>query len=280
MRRSAKAIETTFTQVNMAPVHPTKKNMKPKVIMPLLPNVEHWGYSYTHVVIDKVTDSLNLAKNDLTRAFVANVEQKNNKMTCDMWAPPPEKGDSDSEDEEENKVEDENDKYDLPNTVKYRPIQSYDLDVIPLKEEDQPHINFCLWIDPEEKVATYIPISSRVQLSTGRPPKRLTLRKVARRGKRPADLDEINERRAEVDEDIAQKIGGGKKPASRPSPKQQQQQKEDDGDDYGDDDDSDDSDGVRPTAAAAASANKQDDDDSDDDEEETFGGLKTIVAAN
>ena len=47
--------------------------------------------------------------------------------------------------------------------------QTYDLDVVPLKDENSPHINFLLVIDEEKQMVRYHPVSSRVQLSTGRP---------------------------------------------------------------------------------------------------------------
>ncbi|CAB9526547.1 expressed unknown protein [Seminavis robusta] len=276
MKRLAPAIKNTFTAATMPPTHPTKKNMKPKAIMSILPNVDHWGFSYTHVVIDKAP-KIDMVKSDLAKAFVANVQQTDSKMTCQLWCPPPPKGDSDSEDEDDEKLEDEKDK-DPPGTVRYHPIQEYDLDVVPLKDGDQPHVNFCLWVDPKNKVATYLPLSSRVQLSTGRPVKGRTLRRVSRRPKGEADMEEINDRSAEVDYDVAQKIG---RPApTKPAPVANSNSKDDgdDGEDFGDDSDDSDDDANKKTTPAAA-ANNDDDDDSDD-EEETFGGLKTIVAEN
>jgi Paf1 len=287
VRRSAQAIAHSFTSVDMPPVHPSKKHLKPKTIMPVLPNTEHWGYSYTHVVIDKALNNVDLNNNDLERAFVAQVEQnKNNRMICQLWAPPPPKGDSDSEDDNDDNKSEEDENKDPPGTLRYHPIQEFDLDVIPLKEEDQPHVNFCLWVDPQKNVTTYLPISSRVQLSTGRPVKRSTLRRVARRADADADLEEILERQAEVDYDIAQKIGATTSTAAgrRASTNSQSfitsnvDKKDDGDDDFGDDDDSDDSVGEKGKDKKPATSAVNNDDDSD--EEEMFGGLKTIIAEN
>lgn len=275
LRRSAQAITNTFASVAMPPKHPTKKNLEPKSIMPVLPNVKHWGHAYTHVVIDKAPN-LDLDKHDLEKAFIANVEERNNNMVCQMWCPPPLKRDSDSEDSDaEEKEEKEKDE---PGTVRYRPVQQFDLDVIPLKDEDEPHINFCMWVDPENNSTTYLPVSSRVLLSTGRPVKRRTFRKVARQAHSAADLEEIKEQMAEVDYDVAKEIGAT---AAARRGSNLQSFMTTGADEKDDDDDDKDSDGLneKPAASAAGGADKDSDSD-DSDEEETFGGMKTIVAEN
>ena len=269
LRRSAQAITNTFTSVAMPPKHPTKKHLKPKSVMPILPNVEHWGHAYTHVVIDKAPN-LDLDKCNLSKAFVANVEQRNNTMVAQLWCPPPPKSDSDSEDSEEEKDRAKDD----PNTIRYRPVQQFDLDVIPLKEEDEPHVHFCLWVDPEKNTTSYLPVSSRVQLSTGRPVKRRTLRKVARQAHAAADLEEIKEQMAEVDYDIAQEIGSSAG-YRRGSTSQSFMTSAVDKDDHKSDSDGMDED--KPATAAAANKDSDSDDD-DSDDEATFGGMKTIVA--
>lgn len=272
LRRSAKAITNAFTVVSMPPVHPSKKHLKPKAIMPFLPNVEHWGHAYTHVVIDKAPN-LDLDRSDLSKAFVANVEERKNRMVCQMWCPPAPKRDSDSEEDSE----DERDKAkDEPGTIRYRPVQQFDLDVIPLKDEDEPHVNFCLWVDPDNKVSSYLPVSSRVMLSTGRPAKRRALRKVARQPRSAADLEEIKEQKAEVDIDTALELGstaGTRRGSTNQSFMTSGAEKDDDD---GDDDGLDDSDGMEDKPAAAAAKDSDSDDDSDG--EATFGGMKTIVA--
>eukprot|EP00980_Cylindrotheca_fusiformis_P028126 scaffold22582_cov194-Cylindrotheca_fusiformis.AAC.4 len=179
LRRSGAAISKTFEECKRAVTkHPTKSNLKPVAEMPFLPNVEYWGKPYTHLVVDKSPGE------KIDTAIVANVQRKdaNSRMTCQLFV----------ETEEQ---------------AKYQAVQQYELDVLPLKEEDVPHVNFCIWIDPAAETATYLPISSRVQLSTGRPIKKKNYSmNVTRRPISQADKDEIDERRAEVDLDIEAKI--------------------------------------------------------------------------
>ena len=112
----------------------------------------------------------------MEKAFVANVHRKDatSRMTCQVYTP-------ESEDS-------------------FRPVQHYELDVLPLKEEDTPHFNFCIWIDSTAEVATYLPISSRVQLSAGRPIKKRTqVMKITRRRMNAEEQQEADEQLAEVD---------------------------------------------------------------------------------
>jgi hypothetical protein len=242
IRRTVKAIRESFVEKPLQ--HPTNKALKPKKIMQVLPNIDNWGRAFTHVVIDKAP--MNLPEGhtveDLTKAFITNVEkrQANARMTCKMLVPA---------------TTDGNNLYD--------PIQSYDLDVVPLKEEDAPHINFCLWVDKDKGVATYIPVASRVQLSTGRPVKNFVPCPVERRPMTDAERDEMEERVAEMDQDLAEKHHINKKnthtsasaPATATMSKPAAVEKDDDGeDDFGEDD------------------------SSDSDEEVFGGGSKTIVA--
>ena len=183
--RSPAAIAGTFLQ-NQAPVrkHPTKKNLKPPMEMPLLPNVEHWGQSYTHVVMDKSPGDVD----KLSHAFVANVQKRdaNARMTCQLFVP----------------VEED--------SAKYQAIQEFDLDVLPLKDEDAPHVNFSVWLDPDGQQASYLPISSRVQLSTGRPIKKKNYTMiVSRRTMNEEDTREMEEKVAEVDADAEERVSKG-----------------------------------------------------------------------
>lgn len=181
-RRTASGVSKTFDECKMAITkHPTKKHLQPVMEMPLLPNVEHWGHAYTHVIMDKSPGDVD----KIDKAFVANVQQKDatSRMTCQVFV---------SSEEE---------------AAKYQAIQQYELDVLPLKEEDAPHMNFCIWVDPENKVATYLPIASRVQLSTGRPLKKKNYNmKVSRRSMNEEDKTEIEEQMAEVDTDIEERV--------------------------------------------------------------------------
>ena len=191
-RRAAPAVARTFEDCKVPVVrHPSKKGVTPVAEMAFLPNVKKWGNAYTHVVVDKAPgDDVAF----LNKAFVANVEKKDAtaRMTCQVF------GESESD------------------SGAYTAMQGYELDVVPLKEEDEPHINFCIWIDPQNNEALYTPISSRVQLSNGRP-----LRKnnytmnITRRDMTDDDKAEVEERLAEVDADIEEKLNsasGNQKP--------------------------------------------------------------------
>jgi uncharacterized small protein (DUF1192 family) len=183
--RSPTAISQSFSQ-NTVPIrtHPTKKNLKPLVEMSLLPNVEHWGHAYTHVVMDKSPGDVD----KLGNAFVANVQKldANARMTCQLFIP--------------SEVD----------SARYQAIQQYELDVLPLKEEDGPHNNFCIWMDPDDHTASYVPISSRVQLSTGRPLKKKNFTMIiSRRAMNGMDVSEMDERIAEVDADVEERVKNG-----------------------------------------------------------------------
>jgi len=184
-RRSAPAVSKTFDDCKIPVLkHPSKKGIKPVAEMAFLPNIKQWGNSYTHVVMDKAPgDDVAFLNN----AFVANVQKKDAtaRMTCQLFG------------------QSEND------TGSYQAMQNYELDVVPLKEEDAPHVNFCIWINPENNKAFYTPISSRVQLSNGRPIRKKNYKmNVTRRPMNNDDRTEVDERLAEVDADIEEKING------------------------------------------------------------------------
>lgn len=209
-RRKGSAVSKTFDECAVSvQKHPSKKNLKPVMEMPFLPNIGHWGHAFTHVVMDKSPGEVE----KIGDAFVANVQQTdaNARMSCQLFVPA----------EEE---------------TKYQAVQQYELDVLPLKEEDAPHVNFCIWVDPDKKVATYLPISSRVQLSTGRPIKKKNYKmSIKRRAVNEEDREEMDERVAEVDLDVEERFnsnsgsrstGGHKEPMDVSSD-------EDDDDDQG-----------------------------------------------
>jgi RNA polymerase II-associated factor 1 len=183
-RRTATAISQTFEDAKNLSFskHPTKKNVTSVLEMPFLPNIDLWGNAYTHVVIDKAPGESGEA---LSHAFVANVQKRdaNARMTCQLFVP----GEKDN----------------------YHAVQQYDLDVLPLKEEDAPHVNFCIVVDEGNKVASYVPISSRVQLSTGRPLKKKSFNmKIERRNMTDDEKLELDERVAEIDLDIEESLKG------------------------------------------------------------------------
>ena len=187
-KRTGVAISQTFEDVKNLSIskHPTKTNVTPVMEMPFLPNADLWGNAYTHVVMDK---SPGEGSEALSQAFVANVQKRdaNARMTCQLFVPG-EGGGS------------------------YQAIQQYDLDVLPLKEEDAPHVNFCIFVDKANKVASYIPISSRVQLSTGRPLKKKSFNmKIERRTMTNDEKREMEERVAEIDVDLEEKLKASRK---------------------------------------------------------------------
>lgn len=139
---------------------------------PLFPDSLTWGHTYTHIVLENLprgtTKRPPPSPNQLARAFIVDAEhrEQNLRMECNLLLPtilpiPINVHMSDDTDEEKIAPLNESNKY----YVSHR----FDLDVIPLKEESKPHVNFLLMIDKTNNIATYHPVSSRVQLSNGRP---------------------------------------------------------------------------------------------------------------
>ncbi|GAX20291.1 hypothetical protein FisN_6Hh242 [Fistulifera solaris] len=201
--RSSKAIETSFdpvaTKTTLQTIqHPTNKKLKAVAVLDVLPNVANWGRAFTQVVIDKVPTNLpkGFSVNHFANgAFIGNVEKQgnSNRMACQVLAT------------EKKSSEDNGD------TDYLVPIQTYDLDILPLKDEDSPHVNFCLWVDKEKGVATYLPLSSRIQLSMGRPVVNPLAHGVERREATDAEINEMEVRMAEVDQEMAKKHEVGRK---------------------------------------------------------------------
>jgi len=176
--------------------HPSKPGVTAVASYPFLPDVGTWGYTFTHVVLDEApkpaTDRPTPDVKALSHSFVAEIEaeetSKSHKMTCKLLVPDdtslknPKSEDNDSDDEEQELLSNDAKKYEV--------VQQYDLDVIPLKrEDDEVHSTFVLVWDNAQKIVTYHPVSSRVALSTGRP---------GRRGptylsRRPLDKDDKDE---------------------------------------------------------------------------------------
>jgi RNA polymerase II-associated factor 1 len=231
-RRTASAIAKTFDECKQTVhKHPSKKNVKPVAEMEFLPDADHWGQAYTHVVVDKAPGDEDVRRMD--KALIANVQKKDAsaRMTCQLFVPA-----------------DEND------PESYQAVQQYELDVIPLKEEDTPHVNFCIWVDPESGKAAYVPIASRVQLSIGRPLKKMNYKmKVSRRAMNDDDKAEVEERIAEIDADVEEKLTGGAADVGT----------------------------SKPAVTATTTTNANDDDSDDSDREDSFMNTgKAIVAEN
>jgi RNA polymerase II-associated factor 1 len=183
--------------------HPTKRGVTAVCDVPILPNVSSWGHTFTHVVIDnppkevpsKGSERPAATMEQLERAFVADVEKKrqNSRMMCNLLAPSDIRASDASE------------------PTLFHVVQQYDLDVVPLKEEGTPHVNFLLLLEERPDgggSASYHPIPSRVQLSTGRPAKRnMAGSIIAKRALDEQDMKELEGRVAEIDADLAEKYG-------------------------------------------------------------------------
>lgn len=222
--RTAESILANF---DATPVHPYKKNLEPKKVYEILPNVATWGTPLTHVMIDKPPAARDYSMNDLNHhAIISDVEKEsaNSRMKCQLLVPP-----------------------------EYKSVSTYDLDVEPLKHEDSPATFFTIWLDEEESKAYYLPLASRVKLSSGRPPRSTYPRTIERREKTPDEIEHEERLQAEVDEEMAAKYpstadaparstGGDISAASENEPMaiDENEEDHDDGEgDFGDDSDSD-----------------------------------------
>lgn len=297
-RRSATAVSKGFAPLDLGAIkHPVRPGLKPVAAYELLPSVPHWGSSVTHVVMDKPppvpvpgsvsapADSAKFLLDRICRSFVGNVERNPAKarMSCQLFVPTEDKSDAnaDAGTAAETPTASPED-----GSTRYDAVGAYDLDVVPLKEEDSPHSNFVLFLDRDAGVITYLPVSSRVQLSRGRPVR-------APGGyclvsKRPLTEDEVTEREeraAEVDAELSEKHGiplGGGGGGYRLQSRKRAKTTPGNGDDLS---------GTKTDSGNASRSNGKDDgdgeddfgdddDDSSDSEDETMFGTaaKTIVA--
>jgi Paf1 len=288
-RRSATAVSKGFAPLDLASIkHPVRPGLKPVAAYELLPSVPHWGSSVTHVAMDKPPpaasasasgDAAQLLLERIRRSFVGNVERNPAKarMSCQLFVPAAD--DTSGADAATPNAEDE--------AVRYDAVGAYDLEVLPLKEEDSPHSSFVLVVDRDAGVITYLPVSSRVQLSRGRPvraPGGYCL--VSKRPLTDDEVTEREERAAEVDPELSEKhgipLGGGGGGAGylNRSRKRAKATPSNGNDDLG---------GAKAGSNHASKSNGKDDgdeeddfgdDDSSDSEDETMFGsaAKTIVA--
>jgi Paf1 len=197
-RRSVKMVAESFEVGSKHQIeHPTNKELKAVREYQVLPDATNWGRTFTHVVIDKIATTLPAVHsvNNFNHAFITNVERKQQsnttRMTCTVIVP--------SNDTDDDHTSNNN------NDKKYRPIQSYDLDVLPLKEEDEPHMNFTIRLNKLTNIAYYIPIASRVQLSMGRPSSKMYVQPIERRVCTDEEVSNMEVRVAEIDQDMAEK---------------------------------------------------------------------------
>lgn len=124
----------------------------------------------------------------LKTAIIGDVDRKkqqSKKMECHLLVQPDNKGD------EEDSA--------------YEVKQQYDLDVTPLRDDEEPDSHYLFFVDQDNQVVTYHPIQSRVQLSSGRIPikKNAAPIVVTRRALTLNEKREIQVKTAEVDEELA-----------------------------------------------------------------------------
>jgi hypothetical protein len=125
--------------------HPTNKQLMAAREYQVLPDATNWGLTFTHVVIDKIATTLPAVHsvNNFNCAFITNIERKQRsnttRMTCTVIVP--------SNDTDDDHTSNNN------NNKKYRLIQSYDSDVLPLKEEDIQHMNLSIRLNKLTNIA-------------------------------------------------------------------------------------------------------------------------------
>lgn len=166
--------------------HPTKKNVTAVSEYTLLPNVETWGHSYVHVVLDKPpkpTNNKKVGNQQLNSAVITDIRDPDGKSyECNLLVP------------------------NTSPTGSYSITQKYDLDLIQLRDGENPPTNFLLFFDDTKNIATYHPIYSRVQLSTGRTPSESAPLTYIQKNPMTQDhIKELEKSVAEVDSDLASK---------------------------------------------------------------------------
>ena len=173
--------------------HPTKRGVTVVYDAPLLPDFPTWGFAYSNVIIDNLPkgSDIKLTMNRLQNAIIGDVdrkEQQSKKMECHLLVQSDDKRDVDSNE-----------------SLTYEVLQQYDLDVTPLRDDEEPDSHFLFFVDQSNQVVTYHPIQSRVQLSSGRiPNKKFSApMEVSRRALTATEKREIQVRTAEVDEELA-----------------------------------------------------------------------------
>lgn len=146
-----------------ARVHPTKKNVVAVAEYPLFPNTKTWNKTCIHVAMDHLPKRAgNIAPPSyaqMQKALIMDVRAKDNdlstRMECNILVP-----------KQVSSLPSKNatEEHDLAT------VHKYDLEVVHVKDDSVPlHNTFLFVIDKTNGVATYHPISSRVNLSSGRP---------------------------------------------------------------------------------------------------------------
>ena len=197
-KKSSTSTTTTTTTASAGSKrkHPSKENVEAVYEIPLLPDDKTWGYNFIHVVLDSLPKKdviqREITDKEMETAFIGDVQKgkKNQRMECNLLLHKKNNaGEADSD------------------LDQYEIIHKYDLDIIPLKEEDLPPSQFLFIVDEDKGIATYHPISSRVQLSSGRPSDDVGIREITKRDLEEDELNDIEMKLADVDVDLAEKYG-------------------------------------------------------------------------
>jgi len=196
-------IEKSFDAVNKGPRprgHPTKRGVTVVSDVPIFPDIFTWGLSYSNVVIDNLPQGITVTPEQLSSAVIGDVGRKggdnSKKMECNLLVQP-EKDDSKQESSESS------------DSPIYKAVQKYNLDVFPLRSDDQPDINYLFFYDKEKKVVTYHPIQSRVQLSTGHLVRGVAPMSIRKRELTSEEKLELDERAAAIDLELSFSLRNG-----------------------------------------------------------------------
>ena len=167
-----------------ARVHPTKKHVVAVAEYPLFPNTKTWDKTCIHVAMDhlpkKVGNTAPPSYAQMQKALIMDVRPKekdlSTRMECNILVP---------KQVLSLPTKDSREKHD------FATVHKYDLEVVHVKDDSLPlHNTFLFVMDKAQGVATYHPISSRVNLSSGRP---ISIQERNRKNTlyvRPVDSDE------------------------------------------------------------------------------------------
>ena len=146
-------------------IHPTKKHIVAVAEYPLFPNLKIWNKTCIHVAMDhlpkKVGTTIPPSYAQMQKALIMDVHAKENdlstRMECNIVVPTSVSS-LPIKDLTENKQHE------------FTAVHKYDLEVVHIKDDTQPlHNTFLFVVDKNMGMTTYHPISSRVNLSSGRP---------------------------------------------------------------------------------------------------------------
>ena len=150
-----------------ARIHPTKKHVVAIAEYPLFPNTMTWNKTCIHVAMDhlpkKVGDVPPPSYAQMQKALIMDVQAKDHalstRMECNILVPKQISSSSSPN------IDASMTKHD------FTTVHKYDLEVVHVKEDSSGplHNTFLFVMDKINGVSSYHPISSRVNLSSGRP---------------------------------------------------------------------------------------------------------------